>query len=82
MRGSNIFFYRYKLKFCFDGGTPEVAGITYGENWAEVMQHLVDHYGEDDICEITMLEPISDGGFCVDFEELETYAHLKEEKTE
>lgn len=65
------FYYYYELIYSFDGTVSKAKGVTYGNSWAEVMQNLVEHYGENDICEIRCLKTIGEGGTCVEVNELQ-----------
>ena len=61
-----IFFYAYKIEF-YEDNTPIIAeGLTYGESWLDVMTHLIEMYGDDEITEIFYLRIIGDGGPCLE----------------
>lgn len=64
------YFYYYKVVY-YDGNEKIVAeGVTFGENWMEVMHHLVQQYGEDEMTEILHLKILGDGGDCLPFDEI------------
>lgn len=64
------YFYYYKIVY-YDANERIVAeGVTFGENWMEVMHHLVRQYGEDEMTEILHLQIIGDGGDCLLFDEI------------
>jgi hypothetical protein len=65
------FYYYYELIYSFDGTVSKTKGVTYGNSWAEVMQNLVEYYGENDICEICYLRPIGEGGTCIEVDEMQ-----------
>lgn len=65
------FYYYYELIYSFDGTASKVKGVTYGNSWAEVMQNLVEHYGENDISGICCLRPIGEGGTCIEVNEIQ-----------
>lgn len=65
------FYYYYELNYYIDDTVFKAKGITYGNSWAEVMQNLVEYYGENDICKICCLKTIGEGGTCVEVNELQ-----------
>lgn len=65
------FYYYYELSYYIDGTAFEAKGITYGVSWAEVMQNLVEYYGENDISEIHCLKSIGEGGSCIEISDME-----------
>ena len=67
------YFFHYKLTYYDCGEEVTAEGLTFGSTWQEVMKHLVDYYGEHDLFKITLLTSVSDGGDCVEFEELNYY---------
>ena len=66
-----IFYYYYELSYFIDGAKFEAKGITYGNSWAEVMQNLVEYYGENEISEICCLRTIGEGGTCIEVNEVQ-----------
>ena len=61
------FFYAYKIEYYADIDKPIIAeGITYGDSWLDVMTHLVEMYGDDEMTEILSLRIIGDGGPCLE----------------
>lgn len=65
------FYYYYELNYYIDGTIFKGKGITYGNSWAEVMQNLVEYYGENDICEICCLRSMGEGGTCIEVDEIQ-----------
>ena len=74
------FYYYYELVYYIDDTVSKAKGITYGNSWAEVMQNLVEYYGENDIDEIHCLKAIGDGGSCIEIKEMQEANILKEIK--
>lgn len=68
-----VYFFYYELSFYFEGEKEKVKGITYGENWEEVMRHLVEYYGEIDLAEIYCLKSFSEGGPCFEIEDIKEF---------
>lgn len=64
------YFYYYKLHYFFDGEERSAQGITYGASWAEVVAHLTEYYGEEEISAIRYLKYLGEGGPCVEIAEL------------
>ena len=66
------FYYYYELIYYNDDDTVSKAkGITYGNSQAEVMQNLVEYYGENEISEIRCLKSIGEGGTCIEVNEMQ-----------
>lgn len=65
-----IFFYAYKIEF-YEDNTPIIAeGLTYGESWLDVMKHLIEIYGDDEITQILDINILGDGGPCIEREDI------------
>ena len=78
-------FYYYELYWYFDTEKKFAKGITYGVSWADAMNHLVEHYGENEISEITHFIPIGNGGNCIEIDEIKDdidYSKKKLKETE
>lgn len=67
------YFFHYKLIYYDCGEERKAEGLTFGSTWQEVMQHLTSYYGEHDLFKIILLTSVSEGGDCVEFEELNYY---------
>ena len=65
-----VYFYYYKVKYYIDADLYTEEGFTYGKNWNEVIEHLVDTYGEDEMVEIEHLKILGDGASVLEFEEI------------
>ena len=65
-----IFFYSYKIEF-YEDNTPIIAeGLTYGASWLDVMTHLIEIYGDDEITQIFDISILGDGGPCIEREDI------------
>lgn len=64
------YFYHYKVVYYDENERIVAEGITFGNDWADVMQHLVSQYGENEMTEILYLQILGDGGDCLLFDEI------------
>ncbi len=62
----------------FDNKNAIYKLVLDAENWSEAMDKLVNHFGEDEIEAIKLLEPITDN--CVVHIDEIAEAHIREQK--
>lgn len=60
------FFYSYKIEY-YEADKPIIAeGITYGASWLDVMTHLIEWYGDNEMTHIFDINILNEGGSCLE----------------
>ena len=76
------FFYYYEIAYYIESERRIAKGLTYGKSWVDVINHIIEYYGDDEMVEILYMSVIGDGADVVEMADINECieAHEKEGK--
>ena len=75
------FFYYYEIVYYIEAERRVAKGLTYGKSWRDVINHIIEYYGDDEMVEILYMSVIDDGADVVEMADIRECIEVHEKES-